>query len=292
MTASLTTDRAGRRGITLLEVLISIGILSIGLASVISLIPAAGLQASRAVVLDRASAFAANVLADAATFGMLAPDCVQNHGSYTFLDPDPAATGNYLSNTQRGQLKAAGVFATPGAGTPAGPAVERLVLQSRDDVSVTAPASDDDPPTNSFEGGSVRSFEGRFTGLLGLSGTTPGTPAMMSVVVFHRRDTGNALAITGTLSNFRIEASSLNATELGNRRFRDVMRPGVVLWEGATQRFHQTASVSVDATNSFAYVTLTTGTAAAGTHTIQILPDSVGLAERMYVPEYGSQYRR
>ena len=290
MTASFNTVRVARRGITLLEVLISIGILSIGLASVISLIPAAGLQASRAVVLDRASAFAANVLADAATFGMLAPDCVQNHGTYTFLDP--AATGDYLSNTQRGQLKAAGVFATPSDTTLAKPPVDQLILQSRDDVSVTSPVSDDDPPTNSFDGGSVRSFEGHFTGLLGLSGTTPGTPAMMSVVVFHRRDTGNALAITGTVTNFRIEASSLNATQLGDRRFRDVMRPGVVLWDGATQRFHQTASVSVDATNSFAYVTLTTGTAAAGTHTIQILPDSVGLAERMYVPEYESQYRR
>ena len=39
--------RHGRRGITLLEVLISIGILAIGLSSVVALVPAGRSQASR-----------------------------------------------------------------------------------------------------------------------------------------------------------------------------------------------------------------------------------------------------
>jgi type II secretory pathway pseudopilin PulG len=286
MNASLSTRRNGRLGITLLEVLISIGILSIGLASVISLIPAAGLQASRAIVLDRASGLAANVLADAATFGMLSPECVQNHGTYTFLDP--AATGNYLSNAQRGQLKDTGVFSPADNTSTAGPSAERLVLQSRDDIAVAAPQSDDDPPRNLFD--AVRSFQGRYTALLGLSGTTPGMPATMSVVVFYRRDTQNALAIDAQINGLRIDAVSLDAAQRGDRRFRDIMRPGMVIWDGAAQRFHHAASVAVDRTDAFAYVTFTDGALLTGP--IQILPDSVGLASRMYVPEYGSQYRR
>jgi hypothetical protein len=275
------------RGITLLEVLISIGILSVGLASVISLIPAGGLQASRAILLDRGSAFAANLLADAATFGMLSPECVQNMGTYTFFDPDSSM--DYLRGTQRGQLKARGLFSVQTDVITAGPSYERLALQARDDIRVTPPRSDDEPPTNNFDGNVVRSFDGRFTALLGLSGTAAGVPQTMSAVIFHRRDTQNSLAIDAEYNGLRIAASSLNATQLGDRRFQDIIKPGMVIWDGAG-RFHQAASVTVDRTNTFAYVTLTSGALVSGT--IQLLPDSVGLATRMYVPEYGSRYRQ
>jgi len=43
-----------RNGITLMEVLIAIGILAVGLSSVAALMPAAGSQAKKAVVADRA----------------------------------------------------------------------------------------------------------------------------------------------------------------------------------------------------------------------------------------------
>lgn len=63
-----------RAGITLLEVLISIGILAVGLSSLVALMPAARSQAERAVVLNHAGVLAANALADAATFGLLRAD--------------------------------------------------------------------------------------------------------------------------------------------------------------------------------------------------------------------------
>lgn len=60
---------ATRRGITLMEVLISIGILAIGLTSVVALVPAGRSQAARGIVLDRAATVGANALADAITAG-------------------------------------------------------------------------------------------------------------------------------------------------------------------------------------------------------------------------------
>ena len=66
-----------RRGITLMEVLISIGILAVGLTSVVSLVPAGQSQAARAVILDRAAAAVANGLQDAVTFGLTKPESVE-----------------------------------------------------------------------------------------------------------------------------------------------------------------------------------------------------------------------
>ena len=69
-----------RRGITLMEVLISIGILAVGLTSVVSLVPAGQSQAARAVILDRAAAAVANGLQDAVTFGLTKPESVAFEG--------------------------------------------------------------------------------------------------------------------------------------------------------------------------------------------------------------------
>ena len=60
---------AARRGITLMEVLISIGILAVGLTSVVALVPAGKSQAARSVTLDRSASMATNALADAITAG-------------------------------------------------------------------------------------------------------------------------------------------------------------------------------------------------------------------------------
>ena len=65
--------RHDRRGITLLEVLISLGILSIGLASVVALIPAGGSQARKAQIEDRRGALGAAALNDIIARGMLNP---------------------------------------------------------------------------------------------------------------------------------------------------------------------------------------------------------------------------
>jgi Tfp pilus assembly protein PilV len=68
-----TTNTNQRRGITILEVLISIGILSVGLASVLALLPAGGSQARKAMVEDRRTALGENALADFEARGFLNP---------------------------------------------------------------------------------------------------------------------------------------------------------------------------------------------------------------------------
>ena len=272
-----------RRGITVLEVLIAIGILAIGLASVAAIIPAAGSQGARAVILDRAAVLAANVLADAATFGLLRRAgtnwaSLTASGSAVIVD----LPGTALTSANSAALRTAGAFSTSSSAA-APTAATRLLLESRDDVTVTAPATEDDPPTNRLIDG-ARGFEGRMTGLLCLSGTGSG-PFRASVVVFHGRDTG-AVAITGTLTN-----SALTFIPPAGRTAADVVRPGVVLWHPAGGRFHQTTAASPHSDGSSFFVTLGSGTALdAGTHTVGILPDSVGLAERVFTPETGGGF--
>ncbi|NDC64927.1 MAG: hypothetical protein EBZ59_13330, partial [Planctomycetia bacterium] len=179
----------------------------------------------------------------------------------------------------------------------ASPLAVQLFAQSRDDVvfvtGTTVGTTADDPPVNSFsDSGGVRSFQGRITCLLGIRFATTGT---LSAVVFHGRDP-STLAVTGTITNGSIATSSL--VGLGDRTARDVLKPGVVCYGGATNpRFHQAISVSfpmLDSTAaaaSTAYVTFSTGTAILnGTHTLTIFPDSVGLAERTFTAETSGPY--
>jgi type II secretory pathway pseudopilin PulG len=88
-----------RAGITLLEVLISIGILAIGLSSLVALMPAARSQAERAFVLNHAGVLAANALADAATFGLLRADALTvppTAAVPVIVDPAVSGAGIYF----------------------------------------------------------------------------------------------------------------------------------------------------------------------------------------------------
>ena len=71
LTAHPTAD--DRRGISLLEVLIAIGILSVGLVSVLALIPAGRAQTSKASALDRTALLAMNGAADFVARGFARP---------------------------------------------------------------------------------------------------------------------------------------------------------------------------------------------------------------------------
>jgi Tfp pilus assembly protein PilV len=274
MAASLRS----RRGITVLEVLIALGILAVGLASVAAIIPAARSQGARAVILDRAAVLAANVLADAATFGLLRQfgtnwAGLTESGSAVIVD----LPGTALTSATNAALRSAGAFSLSSSAAAPSDA-GRLLLESRDDVIVTPPATDDDPPTNRLIDG-ARGFEGRMTSMLCLSGTGGG-PFRASVVVFHGRDTGTPV-VTGTFTN-----SALSFTPPAGRTAADVIRPGVVIWEPAAGRFHQTIAASPGPNASSFFLTLGSGvTLVSGT--VQILPDSVGLAERVFTPETG-----
>jgi type II secretory pathway pseudopilin PulG len=274
-----------RSGITLLEVLIAIGILSIGLASVVALVPAGHSQAARAVVLDRASLLAANVLADAATFGLLRTEGV-NNGTVRPLVIDSSTNPTILPSGTTGGLGAVGIYGTNVPATAAPLAFRNSFLQLRDDIIVTATAGPDDLPTNLVVDG-VRGFEGRMSALLCLQARASGGPEWVSVVVFHRRDPGLP-TVDGTITNQQL---TIPPAALGTRSFRDVVKPGVVVWEPGEKRFHQLASAAVAASGSSAFVTLSPGGSSfGGTVSVTILPDSVGLAERPFVAETAGVY--
>ncbi len=276
-------------GITLLEVLISIGILAIGLSSLVALMPAARSQAERAVVLNHAGVCAANALADAATFGLLRTDSLTATPTPTvpvIVDPDVTQAGVYFGaagTATLGQLKSTGVFAAASATTAAVQGTAGLFSRSTDDIIVTRSAVEDGPPLNAFADG-ARSFSGRVSCLYCIRTGSANAPGTLSVVVFHGRDPALP-AVSGTVVGYRASISG----SIGDRTQREIMRPGSVLYGNG--RFHRIAAAAFDASGSTAYLTLATGNAlGSGTVPVQFLPDSVGLAERPFTPETTGPY--
>ena len=173
-----------RRGITLIEVLIAIGILAVGLTSVVALVPAGQSQAARAVILDRAAVALANGLQDAVTYGLTRPESVSIDsrdlfptvpqvgtkptivGQVLIFDPVLQSTGvaanTIFPNAAGAMIRRAGIYSQstdPAATWP----VLQLIGQGRDDIVVKAAAGPDDPPLNAFDSNNLRMFNGRMT---------------------------------------------------------------------------------------------------------------------------------
>jgi prepilin-type N-terminal cleavage/methylation domain-containing protein len=294
-----------RRGITLLEVLIAMGILAIGLSSVVALVPAGRSQASRAVVLDRAASLAANVLADVATFGLLRDGALTEPvvpGRLVILDP--VSPAGYLPDTPArqnvvaAQIRAAGIFSTTTEPPDPGQRrrfAERLFLQGRDDLVEGEPPGDDLPPPY-LELFGTRAFQGRMTALIGIAAhpVHAWLPGRVSVVVFHNRDP-SFLAIPATLTNFQLTIDP--AVLPADRTLRNVVKPGSVilappLGNERNNRFHQIVSANSLPGGTSVFLTLSTGADLAAGGAVILLPDSVGLAERTYTPESGGDFAR
>jgi prepilin-type N-terminal cleavage/methylation domain-containing protein len=283
-----------RRGITLLEVLIAIGILAIGLSSVVAILPAAKSQATRAVILDRAAGLAANLLADAATFGFLREGALSlNVGTNQIGFIDPAVPIDAyappvvaIATATQPVLRSAGIFSTT---TTASVPVDyqRLLTEGRDDVLLGDPPTPDDLPTHFFVDG-ARAYQGRMTALLAFvppdPSATPPRSGRLSAVVFHNRDTADP-TLSGQLNGVVL---TLNAIPSG-RTFRDLVKPGTVIFDGS--RFHQLKSAAIHESGGVtsAFVTLSNSSPGGP---IQLFPDSVGLAERPYTPEVNGAFLR
>ncbi len=290
-----STPAGSRRGITLMEVLISIGVLAIGLTSVLSLIPAGKSEAGKAIVYDRATAMAMNGLSDAITFGLTRPDSivVSNTAAATIVfDPANVISWDttFTGTATVGRLKADGVLATATAASTAPFGAEKLLTQGRDDVAYNPPATADDLPTNAFING-IRGFEGRTTSLIAVTEADSGTPPLMpgdmatlSVVVFHNRDTTTP-TVSGTLDSAgKVTLSSLPS----DRTLKSIMRPGTVLYYTdpmtARLRFAQLSMAAVDTNAQDTYITFSgrpvPALSAGSKLTVYVLSDSVGLAEQ------------
>jgi hypothetical protein len=214
---------------------------------------------------------------------------------------DPAVTASYASaatppaisaaNLVQPALRNAGIFSGSASGNaPAD--YHRLFTEGRDDVLLGDPPTPDDLPTHFFVDG-ARAFQGRMTALLALKPpAAPPQHGMLSVVVFHNRDVSQPV-VEGTLQGVQLTIPAANVP--AGRTFRDLVKPGVVIY--AAGRFHQVMSAATPplGTPTSAYITTSTGmTFPAGPPgtAMALFPDSVGLAERPYWPEVNGAFLR
>ena len=189
-----------RAGITLMEVLISIGILAVGLTAVITIIPAAGSQAQKALTESNKANVGLAAIDDAITRGILSPP-----GAPPFV-VDPVGNAPF-----------AGLALESLGGLNPGIAADE-VFRSQDDVVYTLENSgQDEPPQPLFyTGNTKRISEGVYSWLATLV-PQGGENYLLSVVSFHRRDqtspasqnvtnvSGNAITCSwaGTNGSFR-----------------------------------------------------------------------------------------
>jgi len=323
------SPRIPRRGITLMEVLIAIGILAVGLTSVVSLVPAGQSQAARAVILDRAAATVANGLQDAVTYGLTRPDSVSfdanGSGPVWVFDPvvqrdggATALTKDIFPNAAGAFLKTAGVYAQ--ASTPAGTPswqVLQFLGQGRDDLLVSPGAGPDDPPVNRYDANGIRLFNGRMSCLFSVAradNITPTLPkvipdspaagdvAKLTVIAFHNRNLVEPAAGWLPVLFDGVKLTISQADIPSGRTLKEIIRPGAVIYDPnktlATNqylRWSQVLMASIDDTalQPTVYVTFASPPpTAGGTLPLRILLDSVGMAEQMVVLEGSGAYSK
>jgi type II secretory pathway pseudopilin PulG len=180
-----------RRGISLLEVLISMGILAVGLASVMALLPAGGSQARRAMIEDRRGAIGAAVLSDIVNRGFLNP-ATWTSGTAPPVVFDGIGDSAGLA-TDRFPTSLTKISVTGSAATTA---FNDEVFRGQDDLSFTIPEDETQPPVAKYFTGNIKRLsEGNFSwlGTIVASGTAPNTDFYrLSVVEFYKRPLDNS----------------------------------------------------------------------------------------------------
>jgi type II secretory pathway pseudopilin PulG len=274
-----------------MEVLISLGILSVGLLSILSLIPAGRSQAVKATAYDHATFTANNALADIVSRGFLDPSrfVVSGRAKIDFLGDAAgiAMSGSFTSLTSRTTATipislTAVAFAINGAG---------------DDLAYTTNGADDPPQPTLVSG--IAIAENKFSWLAtiqdpsgaALSSTNPGTYALLSVVVFHRRsltaDGGRAYSIATPASN--VNGTTLTITSAAAATDdAEFLRSGAVVMidNGGTYSWRRVLMASLrknnDLTLAVADITVDgPGITPAAAVSIYAYKGAVGLAERV-----------
>jgi hypothetical protein len=93
--SAIRNPQSKRNGLSLTEVLIAMGILTIGLLSVAAVFPVGSLYMQKAEIADRGSAIAQSVMNDLVSRGMLNP-----RAWYTMVPTPPGAKGSAIWNAQ------------------------------------------------------------------------------------------------------------------------------------------------------------------------------------------------
>lgn len=177
---------------TLLEVLISCGVLVVGLASIASLLPAAGSRLGQAATEDRGGTLAANARADAFARGLVAFD----------LFADPATSIAFGKGMITGTTLNAGLAAAQLAAPVAATLNQRIDplrgFLLEDEVLFTPPTTTE-TPLNDFLDGRRVFKEGICWGATLVPQTFPakaGSPAVLGIAVFRKDPTPRAMALT------------------------------------------------------------------------------------------------
>lgn len=315
MTHMNRTPPQSRAGITLMEVLIAVGILAVGLSSVVALLPAGHSLAQRSFTTDQASIIAANAVADLVTQGFLRPECLT--ATVPPLGFDPLAMNPWETNTgplalSLTQLKTPGVFATSADGVrPA--LLGTYLVRGRDDVVFNVPENPNQDVTNRFSADGIREYQGKFSWAALLTRPAisaispvpdflPGDDAVLSIIVFHQRDPSQAMVPLGKYQPGVgvLTLPSPGMPLIGGRQNRDVLRTGgVVLLEELTGpspnysvRRLAMASMTTDPFGKElgAFVELDGGDPPGTNFTAYLIPDAVAVLERQVVIEGPNGY--
>ena len=211
-------NNSTRAGITLMEVLISIGILAVGLTAVITIIPAAGSQAKKALTETNKANVGLAAMDDAITRGILGDLPVDPP---FVVDPIGTALGSALPSTVLPLETLDGL--NQGIATDD-------VFRSQDDVSYTLENSgQDNPPQPLFyeENASKvkRLSEGAYSWLATLV-PQGDENYLLSVVSFYRRDTTAPTLLILTSAPGNSVTFSWTAT---NRSFRETFPRGSIV---------------------------------------------------------------
>jgi hypothetical protein len=230
-----------------LEVLISMGILTIGLVSVLSLVPAGRSQALKAGAIDRSSALALNAAADFITRGFARPGAWQAV-SGTFAVFDPLDGSNFWSGLGWGaflirpETDSTTTASSPNSLLEPGAFVADIIARSEDDIRYsTDNVGADDPPAALWAGNGTAGrhvFDGNFSYLATLSGTSatwnPGDYKTLTIVTFNRRDaTVGPVTLTADTVRSVWNVSPTNVPT--GMTLKDLIKPGaMVLYQTAS----------------------------------------------------------
>ncbi len=312
--SQMTSNHHRRAGITLMEVLIAVGILAIGLSSVVALLPAGHSMAQRSFTTDQASIIGANAAADFVTLGFLRPECITS--AVPPLVYDPFAVGTWKNTPFQApprllQLKNDGLFATSALGNPRPSPLNAYLIRGRDDVVYNVPENSNQDVTNRFSAEGVREYQGKFTwtalltrpatsGIPAGTAFLPGDDAILTIVVFHQRDPNQGLVSLGTYTAGAGELTLPNpgAPLIPGRQNRDLLRTGAVIAlepqaaGSYTVRRLSLASPTTDQAGreTGAFIEFEGGSPFGTTFTAYLIPDAVAVLERQVTIEGPNGY--
>jgi hypothetical protein len=304
-----------------LEVLISIGILAIGLTCVFGLIVAGRTSAARSIVYDQIGTVTENARADAITLGLTRLDALTSPtggdcpAPPLIFDPIGLAAGVWpaASGLHPAVLRAAGPLSAPDTASaqPRAFPIAGYAFETRDDLASTAPSNDDDLPRNQFTAG-VRSFYGRTTWLALLTHpfTTPLEPsqqATLTIIVCHKREPGVMPPPAGVLPpDLRLKAADRlewsTGTLVAGRADKEVVRVGAwLLLAGTTvdpvvpPKVHRLVQADLDRAGGGATVAFEGNPRFDATtlpRNAYLLPDAISATEYTVTMQGADEYAR